>query len=331
VSAIALPLMVASIGLLSGFCALVLVRCVLRQLRQRAEARGRAAVDGALHAGDPVLLDAVAERAARDIGARDRLADVLVRGLEHHVVLALRRAPGFVRLMAAAAADTESRDAIRRTIGADVLAALGDEGDVARVGALVCGDPDVEVRQSLARALARRGDDAAAWRLIEALRVRALPEERLIEQLGRPFAVAALLVAVRTPALAGIRSALVEALGLARPASAGFAIAAILRDGSERERAASCSALGRIRARAAVSPLLDALVDDVPAVRALAARALAEIGDPRAIEPLTQTLEDPSWWVRANAAEALRRCDHAGHAAPARAGASETPATPAAA
>jgi len=256
---------------------------------------------------------------------------VLVRGLEDDVVRALRRAPGFVRLMAAAAGDTTSRDAIRRTIGADVLAALGDEGDVARVGALLCSDPDVEVRQSLARALARRGDDAAAWRLIESLREHALPDERLIEQLGRPFAVAALLVAVRTPELADIRAGLVEALGLARHAPAGFAIAAILRDGSERERTTSCSALGRIRARAAVGPLLNALDDDVPAVRALAARALAEIGDPRAIEPLQRTLEDPSWWVRANAAQALRRCDQGGDAGTARAAAGGAPAAPAAA
>jgi HEAT repeat protein len=323
--------MVAAVGLLSGYCALVLLRRVLRRRLERAEARGRATIDGALHTGDPATLDTVAERAARDVEARRRLADVLVRGLEQDVVLRLRRAPGFVRLMAAAAADTDTPDAIQRTIGADVLAALGDEGDVARVGALLCSDADVEVRQSLARALARRGDDAAAWRLIEALRERALPEERLIEALGRPFAVTALLVAVRTPELAGVRSGLVEALGLARHAPAGFAIAAILRDGSERERTASCSALGRLRVRAAVPPLLDALDDDVPAVRALAARALAEIGDPRAIEPLAEMLGDPSWWVRANAAEALRRCEHGGRPLAARADAGGAPAAPAAA
>jgi HEAT repeat protein len=228
------------------------------------------------------------------------------------VAAAIRTAHGFVRLMSAAASDTRSRDAVRRTVGADVLAALGDEGDVARVGALVCSDPDVEVRQSLARALARRGDDAAAWRLIEALRDGALPADRLIEQLGRPFAVAALLVAVRTSAFAAIRADLVEALGLARHAPAGFAIAMVLRDGAVRERIKSCRALGRIRGRAGVAPLVGALDDEVPVVRALAARALAEIGDPRAVERLTRVLADPSWWVRANAGEALRRCGPCG-------------------
>jgi HEAT repeat protein len=177
----------------------------------------------------------------------------------------------------------------------------------------------MEVRLAVARAIARRGDDHAAWILIRAMRDAALTEARLLEQLGRPFAATALLEALHMPDFAAVRAGLCEALGLARHVPAAFAIARLLRYGTERERTKACRALGRIARPQAVPLLIDALQDRSEVVRALAARALGAIGDARAVEPLAGCLGDRDWWVRSNAAEALRHCGHTGHRALVRA------------
>ena len=155
----------------------------------------------------------------------------------------------------------------------------------------------------------------AAWCLVGALHAELLPADRVLEQLGHPFAVHVLLDAFHVSELAAIRGDIADALGLARALPALHAIASLIRFGTERERIKACRALGRLARVEAVPLLLEALEDEAWVVRAQAALALGRIGDGRAVRPLEQALTDTAWWVRADAAEALRACGEPGREA----------------
>ena len=273
-----------------------------RELRQRA---ARAAVTTALQErGEP--LQAVIAAAVRHRRARGDLV-VLVRDMRSAADI-IRANDRDGRLAAAASDDTRHRDPIRRALGAELLARIGAASDLAAVDAVLRTDPDREARRVAARGLARRGDAEAAWLLIGALAAKALPEDRVLEQLGRPFAAETLVDALHLEQLRGVHAELVAGLGLARDAIGVFAVARLLRDGDERERTKACRALGRIGRTEVVPFLIEALEDTAATVRAIAARALGEIGDERCVPALGIHLTDRDWWVRANAAESLRRC-----------------------
>jgi HEAT repeat protein len=284
------------------------VLVAVRRQRSRREARLRANRSALLAA-----LTASELEPARDAVRRSSEGSAM----RAQLVEALRIAPstlprvlevGARDLASACTLDVRHRSPVRRGLGAELLAQIGSAVQLDEVDRLLRTDPDPEVRRIAARGLARRGDEAAAWMLIGALVAEALPQDRILEQLGHPFATPTLVDALHLEQLRPVHADLVEALGLARDQRAVFAVARFLRDGTERERIKACRALGRIGRDEVVPMLVDALSDGSEVVRAVAARALGEIEDDRAVPTLAHRLDDPSWWVRANAAEALRWC-----------------------
>jgi HEAT repeat protein len=297
------------LAVLSTVLVAVRRRRARREEEQRAE-RGRLLT--VLAAGDPRLVRHVVGRAAASESVRVQLLE------------ALRIAPSTLprvrevdtrELAAACRTDVLHRTAVRRGVGVELLAQVGSEEDLADVKRLLGSDRDPEVRRVAARGLARRGDEAAAWLLIDALVCKVLPLERVLEQLGHPFATRTVVDALHLEQLRPVHADLAEALGLARDERAVFAVARLLRDGTERERVKACRALGRIGRDEVVPMLVDALGDESEVVRAVAARALGEIADARAVPALARHLDDASWWVRANAGESLRWCGPEGIAA----------------
>ena len=210
--------------------------------------------------------------------------------------------------------DCRSRNPVGRGVAGELLGRLGCEDALPQLE-LLLRDPDSEVRGSAARGLGALATPAAAWCLIDALAARLLPHDRLLEQLGRPFAVHVMIDAVHIAELGPIRGDIADALGLARAPAGLHAIAALVRLGTERERIKASRALGRLARPEAVPLLLEALEDEAWVVRAQAASALGRIGDARAVDALERALSDAAWWVRANAAEALRGCGEPGIAA----------------
>ncbi|MEO9174282.1 MAG: HEAT repeat domain-containing protein, partial [Gaiellales bacterium] len=173
-------------------------------------------------------------------------------------------------------------------------------------------DVDSELRLIAARSLRVVGGDAAAWALIRGLRDRVLPVDRILEQLGRPFAAPALLLAMQIADFVDVRADLAEGLGLAAYAPAAHALGGLVRFGSERERTKACRALGRLGDPSVVPLLARAMEVDAWVVRAQAATALGACGVAAAVGPLARALADRNWWVRANSASGLRHCGIAG-------------------
>jgi len=301
-----LPLTEASALLL---VVLTLVLLGLRVQRNRREVSGRRVRDGfasRIASRDPERFVAVA-LACKRRGAREELAIVLDREQidesQRDAMCQVLQAQGVTALLVH---DLNDRRPAVRGVAALLLAGVRDHSHVADLARLL-SDSDPDVRQVAARALAREGSEAAAWQLIAALGLRSLPVPRVLEHLGQPYAMRPLIEALRVPELADIRPFLADALGMARRPEALYALAAVLRTGTDEERIAACRALGRL-ARIEVMPLLlAAMRDEVWAVRSQAAGALGRIGDPRAVPALAAALADGAWWVRANAGEALRR------------------------
>jgi HEAT repeat protein len=312
VAEVAAPLIAVSVlvlALLSTVLVAARRRRAYREDRRRAD---RALILAALTSGDARLVVHVVQQATASGAVREQLVEALRVAPSTLPRISEVDASG---LAAVCVAETRHRNAVRRALGAELLAQVGSEAELADVTRLLHDDPDPEVRRVAARGLARRGDEAAAWRLITALVEAVLPPDRILEQLGHAFATPTLVDALHLEQLRPVHADLVEALGLARDQRAVFAVARLLRDGTERERIKACRALGRIGRDEVVPMLIEALSDASEVVRAVAARALGEIGDKRAVPKLAQHLADPSWWVRANAAEALRWCGPTGIAA----------------
>ncbi len=123
---------------------------------------------------------------------------------------------------------------------------IGGAEAVALLQQLMREDRDYELRLIAARALRVVGGDDAAWELIRGLRDDVLPTDRILEQLGRPFAAHALLQALQIADFNDVRAHLAEALGLAAYAPAAHALGGLVRFGNERERTKACRALGRL-------------------------------------------------------------------------------------
>ena len=164
--------------------------------------------------------------------------------------------------------------------------------ELARLGA----DPDAA---ALDRLEAATGDGDAGVRALAIATIAEADPARVV-----PIAAKALEDASDT-----VRAAAARALGLAKAAGAGEALAGRLRrDPSWEVRRRAAEALGAIGGDAAGPALRDALLDPEPDVRVAAARALAEVdpkGSARACAFVMMT--DDDWKVRVEAARVLGR------------------------
>lgn len=191
--------------------------------------------------------------------------------------------PDALKLLLAAGKDPEGmvRVAVVKTL--DEMAEGKDAGtggvEIKNVLATFTTDSDVTVRLFALAGMARRGDDEAFTRLVEAIKGLE-PQARA--------AGAAALGRTKKPA--------------AVPLLIGF-----ITDPDNMLRMYTVEAMGEISSPDLYTPLTKALTDKDPPVRGGAATSLGKLGDPRAIPLLTQTLQDPDPIVRVSAAEGLQR------------------------
>jgi HEAT repeat protein len=306
IQSVLLPLMLCSLSVLLALILLVTWQKAARNRRELRSARRRALILAALERGDPEELQTWVGDATVSRGTRQDLARCLLATTPRHDVAGWLRSSARARgLEHQLLANLRSGDAVLRGTAAELLSTLGFRDRVAELSGLLA-DPDVDVRHTAVRSLGRLASDEAAWALIGALRDEVLPADRILEHLGRPYAAHALAHAFYVVELRAIRGDLADALGLSGAAPAVYALASLIRAGSERERIKTCRALGRIAMAEAVPLLLEALEDTVSTVRSQAAKALRDIGSADAVGALELALSDEDWWVRANAADALR-------------------------
>jgi HEAT repeat protein len=249
-----------------------------------------------------------------DDGLAGRLADVRAAAIETGLVARLERRHG--------AADPTARG--RSVL---VLSRLRLPDTAARLRPLLA-DPDPDVRLTVCGGLGATEDPHVVPALLDALADGLLQPERVIERIGAPWAVDALLD-VRYDRLdaggddAGVVAAIARALGAAGDPRAESALLAAFVRGSEEQRISAGRALGAIGARRSVPALISALDDSSWVIRAQAAKSLGALGAEEAAQRLEAALADEAWWVRANAATALRHLGEPGVAALRRAALSE--------
>lgn len=312
IQSVLLPLTFGSLAVLLGLTLLVTGQKAARNRREQRSASRRARIAAALERGDPEQLHGwVGDATASREGRQDLARCLLATRPRDDVARLLRSSARAQGLEQDLLANLWSGDAVVRGTAAELLSMLGFRDRVAELSGLLA-DPDIDVRHTAVRSLGRLASDAAAWALIGALRDDVLPQDRILEHLGRPYAARALADAFHVAELKPIRGDLADALGLAGSAPAVYALASLIRTGSERERIKTCRALGRIARPETVPLLLEALQDGVPIVRSQAAKALRGIGSADAVGALERALSDADWWVRANAADALRASGPAG-------------------
>ena len=303
-----LPFLLATCALVWTLWALVGLKKLSRGRRERRSSRRRARFRAALEGGRSYELRRLAREARRRAAARADL-EVVLEELEAALPRAtwdrLDRAVRSEGLERRVLADLRARGMVRRGLAALLAARLGLPGALEATAGLL-GSRDPDARLAAVRAIALDRSAEAAWLLLDALAAGAVAPERIVERLGAPWALDALLEAYESPRLAPVRPRIVEALGLAGLARATDLLVASLRGGDEEERVQACRALGRMGGPEAAPSLVAALGDDFWPVRAQAAWALGRVGDERALLPLLRGLADSSWWVRANCAEALR-------------------------
>ena len=316
-TAVLVPFLVVSSGLMALLVLLLVTRRLHRDHDVRVSARRRRRYEAAFDTGSERELVQVARSARRRPAAQADLAVVLARALD--------RAPeatrtGFRRAVAESGLHVRlirqlgSRSAVRRGRALLLVARLRLPEALPHLERLLAdGDPDV--RQAAARALALYESDAAARALIGALGREAIAPARIVEQLAHPWAVPALLKASRAAALRAVRPLLTEALGLARDRRAVPWLSDLLASSEDEERVAACRALARFSDPELRDLFMRALDDGFAPVRAQAARALGAVPDPVAAPALQRGLGDPFWWVRSNCADALRRTGPDGIAA----------------
>jgi HEAT repeat protein len=243
------------------------------------------------------------EAAARDLGVEvervwGRLTQVDADMLRYHV-----RDAGVATTLRRA---THSWLPRRRVRAATVLGELRlAEGTCDLDRLLRDGDP--RVRLAAARGLGRIATPEAARLLIAALEQGLLPEQRLIEVLGAPWAAGHVLLAFRAPRTVAMRVPLADALGRARSSEAVGSFAAAMPAAATELRIRIVRALARIGSPGAVEAVRAAMSDRNWRVRAQAAWSLARLGDFAATALLEDGLADGSPWVRANCTAALRR------------------------
>jgi HEAT repeat protein len=314
-----LLLFFGSVALLVALVSLVVGRKALRDRRESASSRRRRRYHAAFAAGDRKIL---------------RTALGSVRGAHAEVDLAVVLQDSARAAVDAAVVDIEARRSglMRRlhrrlrsrhaSVRGRAVLILGHLRVAGRVGPLeaMLDDKDPDVRLATVAGLPLAHDDEAVGALVRALSRRQLAPERVIERVGQPWAVGALLDALRALDEAGERRAaprmgVARALGVAGDRRAEPALIELLRHGVTEERISAARALGSVGGRRSRPELEPALKDPSWPLRAQAAKALGTIGIHRSAPALEAVLDDPAWWVRANAASALLNLGAPGHAA----------------
>ena len=294
---------------------LVVVRKVGRDRREirwrtRRERFGGALVGSAVAKSD-LLIEAIG-----NAGAQWALVAVLTTNeLDPEQ---LRDESGYPRLKASLAQQVHDRDPVRRGAAILLLGLLND-ADCVYHAAAALRDRDPDVRLVAARALSLTGTDEAAEALLAGLRTNALPEERIIERLGQPWALNCLVAALGSAdtGAAGqhFHAGVARALALIGDQVAEPALMDLLARGNAEERINAARALGRCGTHRSFAVIRAALSDLDDNVRGQAAAALGELGDVAAVPLLEETMRDPGWWVRSNAAAALAKLGDDGVAA----------------
>jgi HEAT repeat protein len=284
-------------------------RLRLRHTIPRRHLRRRARFAAALERLDAPVLRSLAadashsEAAARDLGVEvervwERLAQADADLLRYHL-----RAAGVGTTLRRATHSWMGRRRVRAATALGELRLSEGARDLDRL----LRDRDMRVRLAAARALGRLATPEAARLLIAALEQGLLPEQRLVEVLGAPWAAGAVLLAFRAPRTVALRVPLADALGRARSLQAVEAFTAAMPAAATELRIRIVRALARIGSPRAVEAVRGAMSDRNWRVRAQAAWSLARMGDPTATALLEQGLADGSPWVRANCTAALRR------------------------
>jgi HEAT repeat protein len=201
---------------------------------------------------------------------------------------------------------TRSWSARRRARAAATIGLLRLDECTADLGRLL-HDHRRRVSMTAAWSLARVATPESARVLIAALEQGLLPEQRLVEALGGPWAAGPLLAAFRAPRTVALRVPLADALGRAGSVEAVETFATAMPAAGTDLRVRMVRSLTRIGTPDAVVIVRGALHDREWPVRAQAAWSLARLGDTGGIDLLRDGLVDRSPRVRANCAAALRR------------------------
>lgn len=312
-------LVAGSVALLAALALLVVGRKAMRDRRESVSARRRRLYRAALAGADRRRLRSVL-RGVRGREAQVDLAAVLqdptaVRPDPVILDIEARRAGLSRRLQAQLGARTGPA----RGRAVLILTHLRLPDGVARLEHML-DDRDSDVRLVTCAGLPLSHEADAVDALVRALSRRSLAPERVIEQLGRPWAVESLLSALRALDEAGERRAaprvgIARALGVAGDHRAEPALVKLLATGSVEERISAARALGGVGGRRSRVELERALGDESWPLRAQAAKALGKLAIKRSVPALERVLDDPAWWVRANAANALRKLGDPGRAA----------------
>lgn len=290
---------------------LALVRKLRRDRRETRSVDRRTRYEAVLRSAD-VKAIAVLFSVARETEEQIDLAvsiDVVHEELPPARFEAIGQAMEVSSLTPTLIAALGSRRAITRARAAFLLSRPGSAAQVERIAPLL-RDPDPDVRLVACSGLGRAATTRAAEVLIEGLEAGTVAPERIIERLGEPWAVDAIVAALAegSPGEAD----LARALGLAGDPRAAVPLAELLDSDSVEVRISAARSLGRVGGPACVPALIAALSSEVWAVRAQAAKSLGALGAVSAIEPLEHCLSDQAWWVRANAARALRELGEPG-------------------
>jgi hypothetical protein len=307
---------------------LAVARKLRRDRREVRSSERRARCEAVLLGGDVPAITAICD-GIRSTGAQVDLAvsiDAVHPTLSGAQISAIGRAMEASGLLPRLSAGLESRRPTTRARAALLLTRPGIPAVIEQIVPLLA-DPDPDVRLVACSGLARAGTPHAAEALIWGLVARVLPPERIIERLGAPWAVEAILHTLKEgpspvpDVLAGVApsgreveldASLARALGIARDPRGAAALATLLHSDSVEVRISAARALGRVGEPACLPALIDALTSEAWPVRAQAAKSLGALGADDALEPLENCLSDQAWWVRANAARALRELGEPG-------------------
>ena len=194
-------------------------------------------------------------------------------------------------------------------------------------------DEDQTGRLAAAGSLERMAGPQAADVLITALADRVLPDERVIERLGHPWAVPSIVRALADSSRgldSRVRCGLARALALAEDPSSLPSLETMVIEGNVDERVQALKALVSCYPNASVEQRMEIGIfargyidDDHPVVRAQAAHLLGLAGVESDIPVLTSMVTDSDWFVRRAAARSLVQMGRPGMAALRRVAASD--------
>lgn len=308
------PFIALSLTLLALLSGLLVSKRLTRARAERVSGVRRRRWIDAARRHDEVRLRTLARQARRRPRAQEDLLTLLARGElsasgpEGAALTAGVRAGG---LDAELRRRLHSRSPVGRGRAAALIGRLALPGALPALASLT-SDGDEDVRLAAVQAVESHASGQAAWALLGALRDGSVQPERIVERLGRSWAVAPLLEALPRLDFRDVRGWIAEALGAAGDSRGEPALRRLLQEGNDDDRTRACRALGRLGSAGSTPALVAALEDPFPPVRAQAARALGRRSDERLLPTFVRGLADADWWVRARCAEALRELGPAG-------------------